>query len=64
MNIKQITEAKLSYNAKELEETETLYQESKDKLSQEANAFLREKISSFKKNVEYYTEVLKILEGE
>lgn len=64
MNVKRITLDKLDYNTRELQDTQELYDESKDKLSKEANAFLRDKMSSHKKNIEYYTEILKMLESE
>ena len=64
MNVKRITMDKLDYNTRELQDTQELYDESKDKLSKEANAFLRDKMSSHKKNIEYYTEILKMLESE
>ena len=64
MNVKKITKDKLDYNTRELQDTQELYDESKDKLSKEANAFLRDKMSSHKKNIEYYTEILKMLESE
>ena len=64
MNVKRITMDKIDYNTRELQDTQELYDESKDKLSKEANAFLRDKMSSYERNIEYYTEILKMLESE
>ena len=63
-DIKTITQNKLEYNKKEYDEIKTIYEQNKDIFSKDANAYLKDKMNSYVKNIKYYTDILKLIERE
>ena len=63
-DIKTITQNKLEYNKKEYDELKTIYEQNKDIFSKDANAYLKDKMNSYLKNIKYYTDILKLIESE
>ena len=63
-DIKSITKNKLEYNRKEYDEIKTIYEQNKDIFSKDANAYLKDKMNSYEKNIKYYTDILNLIERE
>ena len=63
-DIKTITQSKLEYNKKEYDELKAIYEQNKDIFSKDANAYLKDKMNSYVKNIKYYTDILKLIERE
>ena len=63
-DIKTITQNKLEYNKKEYDEIKTIYEQNKDIFSKDANAYLKDKMNSYEKNIKYYTDILELIERE
>ena len=63
-DIKTITQNKLEYNKKEYDELKAIYEQNKDIFSKDANAYLKDKMNSYEKNIKYYTDILKLIERE
>ena len=55
------TRKKLDYNGNMKEELEALLADQIDKLSDNGKAYLRDEIARCTSNIEYYTEILKII---
>ena len=62
-DIKTITRNKLEYNKKEYDDIKTIYEQNKDIFSKDANAYLKDKMNSYVKNIKYYTDILKLIES-
>lgn len=61
INIESITKSKISSTQNVLADLNSLLEEQGEKLSKEANAYLRDEIARCTSNIEYYTEILKII---
>ena len=64
INIESITKNKISSTQNVLADLNSLLEEQGEKLSKEANAYLRDEIARCESNINYYKAILKILESE
>lgn len=61
LNLTSITKNKLDYNSNMKDELVALMEEQENQLSNNGKAYLRDEIARCTSNIEYYTEILKII---
>ena len=64
MNLIQETKGRLEYNKRLLDDTESFLNSTNvEKLSKECLQGINSDIDKFNRNIEYYEEIIKVLEG-
>ena len=61
LNLTSITKNKLDYNSNMKDELVALLEEQENQLSNNGKAYLRDEIARCENNIQYYTEILKII---
>ena len=65
MNLIQETKGRLEYNKRLLDDTESFLNSTNvEKLSKECLQGINSDIDKFNRNIEYYEEIIKVLEGK